>query len=115
MKKIENMIKAMAIGDHNGYKYENMNKNLVNIIKPKFLRTVIKVNLLKDSTITDDTEHMVLTYLAIKSQNNISVEGFSKELEKNIKRWFSTFPIGIGKATLKACLKLTFLRKNYKS
>lgn len=32
MKKIENMIKAMAIGDHNGYKYENMNKNLVNII-----------------------------------------------------------------------------------
>ena len=115
MKKIENMIKAMAIGDHNGYKYENMNKNLVNIINPKFLKTVIKGNLLKDSTITDDTEHMILTYLALKSKNNISVEGFSTELEKHIKKWFSTFPIGIGKATLKSCFKLTLLKKNYKN
>lgn len=68
------MIKAMAIGDHNGYKYKNMNKDLINKIKPKFLNTVIKGNLLKDSIVTDDTEHIVLTYLALKSNKNISVE-----------------------------------------
>lgn len=105
----------MAIGDHNGYKYENMNKNIVNKIKPKFLKTVIKGNLLKDSTITDDTEHMILTYLALTSKNNSSEEGFAIELEKNIKKWFSTFPIGIGKATLKSCFRLTFLKRSYKN
>lgn len=114
MKKLDNMLKSMAIGDHNGYQYENMNRSLVNKIKPKFSKTVIKGKPLTDSTITDDTEHMILTYLALKVTHNLSEDAFALELEKNMKRWFSTFPIGIGKATLKACINLTLMRKHYK-
>lgn len=113
MKKLDNMLKSMAIGDHNGYQYENMNRDLVRKINPQFKKTVIKGKPLTDSTITDDTEHMILTYLALKTTHNLSEKDFALELEKNMKRWFSTFPVGIGKATLNACMKLTFFKKNY--
>ena len=111
MSKLENMLKSMAIGDHNGYQYENMNRSLVNKIKPNFLKTVIKGNPLTDSTITDDTEHMILTYLSLKKTQKLTEFDFAIELEKNMKRWFSTFPVGIGKATLKSCINLTFFKK----
>lgn len=113
MRKLENMLKSMAIGDHNGYKYENMNRSLVNKIKPKFLKTVIKGKPFTDSTITDDTEHMILTYLALEKTQKLTEFDFALELEKNMKRWFSTFPVGIGKATLKSCINLTFLKKSH--
>lgn len=114
MSKIyNNMIKSMAIGDSNGFPYENMNKKLISQINPEVSTTIIKGNLLKDSTITDDTEHMVLTYLSLTSEKNISYLSFARELEQQLKSWYSTFPAGIGKATLNACFNLKFLKKNY--
>lgn len=72
-KYIFNMINAMALGDSFGFPYENMSPVLINRIKPE-LKYPLNVNKIKN-TITDDTEHLVMTYLALlDSQNSQHIE-----------------------------------------
>lgn len=104
---IFNMINAMALGDSFGFPYENMSPALINKIKPE-LKYPLNVNKIKN-TITDDTEHLVMTYLAlIDSQNSQQIEkDFERSLSKRLRTWFLTLPAGIGMATLKSLSKLT--------
>jgi len=104
---IFNMINAMALGDSFGFPYENMSPNLINKIKPE-LTYPLNFNKIKN-TITDDTEHLVMTYLAlIDSQNSQQIEkDFERSLSKRLRTWFLTLPAGIGMATLKSLSKLT--------
>lgn len=104
---IFNMINAMALGDSFGFPYENMSPALINRIKPE-LKYPLNVNKIKN-TITDDTEHLVMTYLAlIDSQNSQQIEkDFERSLSKRLRTWFLTLPAGIGMATLKSLSKLT--------
>ena len=104
---IFNMINAMALGDSFGFPYENMSPALINRIKPE-LKYPLDVNKIKN-TITDDTEHLVMTYLAlIDSQNSQQIEkDFERSLSKRLRTWFLTLPAGIGMATLKSLSKLT--------
>lgn len=106
-KYIFNMINAMALGDSFGFPYENMSPVLINRIKPE-LKYPLNVNKIKN-TITDDTEHLVMTYLAIlDSQNSQHIEkDFERYLSKRLRTWFLTLPAGIGMATLKSLSKLT--------
>ena len=104
---IFNMINAMALGDSFGFPYENMSPALINRIKPE-LKYPLNFNKIKN-TITDDTEHLVMTYLAlIDSQNSQQIEkDFERYLSKRLRTWFLTLPAGIGMATLKSLSKLT--------
>lgn len=104
---IFNMINAMALGDSFGFPYENMSPALINKIKPE-LKYPLNINKIKN-TITDDTEHLVMTYLAlIDSQNSQQIEkDFERSLSKRLRTWFLTLPAGIGMATLKSLSKLT--------
>lgn len=104
---IFNMINAMALGDSFGFPYENMSPALISKIKPE-LKYPLNVNKIKN-TITDDTEHLIMTYLAlIDSQNSQQIEkDFERSLSKRLRTWFLTLPAGIGMATLKSLCKLT--------
>lgn len=114
-KEIHKMIHYMAVGDSNGFAYENMSPQLINKIKPKVKTKIsIKGNPLMDDMITDDTEHMLFTFKALKlsAHSEHSLEQwkhqFSTNLEREFKRWFATFPAGIEKATLISGFRLTF-------
>lgn len=104
---IFNMINAMALGDSFGFPYENMSPDLINKIKPE-LKYPLNFNKIKN-TITDDTEHLVMTYLALlDSQNSQHIKkDFERSLSKRLRTWFLTLPAGIGMATLKSLSKLT--------
>lgn len=104
---IFNMINAMALGDSFGFPYENMSPTLINKIKPD-LKYPLNVNKIKN-TITDDTEHLVMTYLSLlDSQNSQHIKkDFERSLSKRLRTWFLTLPAGIGMATLKSLSKLT--------
>jgi len=55
--------------------------------------------------ISDDTEHTLMTASAlIRSGGDAAI--FSKEFARQLKRWFFTMPLGVGFASLRACLKL---------
>lgn len=106
-KYIFNMINAMALGDSFGFPYENMSPALINKIKPD-LKYPLNLNKIKN-TITDDTEHLIMTYLSLlDSQNSQDIEkDFELSLCKRLRTWFLTLPAGIGMATLKSLFKLT--------
>lgn len=101
---IFNMINAMALGDSFGFPYENMSPDLINKIKPE-LKYPLNFNKIKN-TITDDTEHLVMTYLALLDSQHIKKD-FERSLSKRLRTWFLTLPAGIGMATLKSLSKLT--------
>lgn len=102
-----NMINAMALGDSFGFPYENMSPALISKIKPE-VKLPVSINKVKN-TITDDTEHLIMTYLALlESSNSNEIEkDFANSLCKKLRTWFLTLPSGIGMATLKSLSKLT--------
>jgi ADP-ribosylglycohydrolase len=54
---------------------------------------------------SDDTEHTCLVGQALLRHPD-DVEGFTRSLAWGLRGWLATFPAGIGRATLSACLKL---------
>lgn len=115
IRDINKMLYYMALGDSNGFPFENMSPKLIKKINPKIKeRIIIKGNPFTDDMITDDTEHMLFTWQALK--NSAHVENsfelwkslFTNHMESQFKKWFATFPAGIGKSTLISCFKMTF-------
>lgn len=115
--KINAMIVSMAKGDSLGFPFENMNKKLLKKISPELNKNIkINGNIFLDDMITDDTEHLVLTYLSLRKCEDIKDvmlwrDNFEETMRKNILSWFYTLPAGIGKATLISCFKMSLLRK----
>lgn len=56
--------------------------------------------------ISDDTDHAVLTLVALEASQG-QPEEFRRLMRRGLRRWFWTLPPGIGFATLRAGLKLT--------
>lgn len=54
---------------------------------------------------SDDTEHACMTAQALLRSGG-DVDRFSRSLAWRLRWWFLSMPAGIGKATLKACVKL---------
>lgn len=96
-----------AVGDAMGLPRENLSpkrsmKLFGKAIQPSL---VVIPKLMRFSVCSDDTEHLWITADAlIRCQN--SPELFSKFLSCNMKKWFLSFPVGAGKASLKASIKL---------
>lgn len=54
---------------------------------------------------SDDTEHAILTLLALRRSNNNTAQ-FKAKLAWSLRWWIARLPAGTGMATLKACIKL---------
>lgn len=54
---------------------------------------------------SDDTEHTLLVAYSL-ALSGCDPIGFERELARQLKRWIATAPVGVGLATLKACVKL---------
>jgi ADP-ribosylglycohydrolase len=54
---------------------------------------------------SDDTEHTCLVAQALLSHGD-DVERFSRALAWGLRGWIATIPVGVGLATLRACVKL---------
>ena len=52
---------------------------------------------------SDDTEHACLTAASLPAA---SADAFGRRLAWRLRWWFLGVPVGIGKATLRACVKL---------
>ena len=55
---------------------------------------------------SDDTEHTQMVGYALAASSGDPTE-FERQFAKQLKRWLLTVPIGVGFATLRACIKLT--------
>lgn len=102
MNKYEKILNGQSFGDSMLLPYEFMSKKLAH---KRWNKLGFKQSLFFGYGITsDDSDHSILTYQAlINSQNDIQ---FEKELKKNLKWWLFSFPVGIGKTTLKSILKI---------
>lgn len=54
---------------------------------------------------SDDTEHTLLVAYSL-ALTGCQPSGFERELARQLMRWIATAPVGVGFATLKACVKL---------
>lgn len=54
---------------------------------------------------SDDTEHTLLVAYSL-ALSGCDPNSFEQELARQLKRWIITAPVGVGFATLKACIKL---------
>lgn len=98
-----NLLKSHAIGDSILLPYEFLRKDLA--IK-RFNRVGMKQSLIFNYGMTsDDHDHLIMTYQALKHNN---VVDFSISLSRKLRIWLLCFPIGIGKTTLFAIVKLWF-------
>lgn len=101
------LILGTAIGDAIGLPFEGMKPQ-----RPrKLFGAQIKPDLIalpflpRYTMCSDDTEHLVITAIALlKAQGDPAI--FQKALAQLMKKWFLTLPSGIGKSTIKACIKL---------
>ncbi len=55
--------------------------------------------------VSDDTEHALITLIALKDSQG-DADKFERLLSKGLRRWFLAIPPGVGLSTAKACLKL---------
>lgn len=96
-----------AVGDAMGLPRENLSpKRSVKLFGATIQPALIVIpKLTRFSVCSDDTEHLWITADALlRSQN--SPELFSQFLSRNMKKWFLSLPVGAGKASLKASIKL---------
>ncbi|MDP4179575.1 MAG: ADP-ribosylglycohydrolase family protein [Bacillota bacterium] len=93
-----------AVGDSLGLLYEGLSaqrqrKLYRNIHRQKFF--------MGKSLISDDTEHTLMVAHALYRSCGDEIL-FSKYLSKSLRKWIISMPLGVGFATLRACLKLLF-------
>lgn len=93
-----------AVGDSLGLLYEGLSaqhqkKLYSNIHSQKFF--------MGKGLISDDTEHTLMIAHALYLSSG-DKEMFSKYLAKSLRKWIISMPLGVGFASLRACLKLLF-------
>ncbi len=101
-ENFKSILMGQMAGDSIGLPYEFLNKEKT---QKRFKRYGVNQSFFcKKGIVSDDTEHLVLTSLAlIQSQNS---DEFGNKLKHNLKYWFLTLPPGIGMTTLKSCFKM---------
>jgi ADP-ribosylglycohydrolase len=100
---LEGVILGTAVGDALGLPREGLSPGRARaLFGPPPLQQRF---LLGRGMTSDDTEHTCLVGQALL-RNSESVDRFVRSLAWNLRGWIATFPAGVGKATLRACLKL---------
>lgn len=97
-------ILGTAVGDALGLPYEGVSRGRL----PRLLGLPDRHRFLFGrGMISDDTE---LTCLVAQSliASGADIDVFTRELGRRLRWWFASLPAGLGRATLRACLKLWF-------
>ncbi|APZ93050.1 ADP-ribosylglycohydrolase family protein [Fuerstiella marisgermanici] len=99
---IENCLLGTAVGDAVGLPYEGLSAERA----AKLIGYPDRFHFcLGKGMVSDDTEHACLVAQSLIASATDEVM-FERELAKRMRRWFLTGPAGLGRATLRACLKL---------
>lgn len=107
MDQIIGLFLGTAVGDAMGLPRENLSpKRSVKLFGKKIQPALLVLpNIGRFATCSDDTEHLWITADAL-IRSNASPQKFSRLLANNLKKWLLSFPVGAGKASLKAAFKL---------
>lgn len=101
---IAGCILGTAVGDALGLPYEGVSRQrLSRLLGPPERHRF----LFGRGMISDDTEHTCLVAQALISSGS-NVDSFTRDLAKRLRWWFAALPAGLGRATLRSCLRLWF-------
>ena len=97
-------ILGTAVGDAIGLPYEGVSRQrLLRLLGPPEGHRFF----FGRGMISDDTEHTCLVAQSLIASGS-DVDAFARELSSRLRWWFASLPAGIGRATLRSCLKLWF-------
>lgn len=95
-------ILGMAVGDALGLPYEGVSRHR----QPRLLGPPVRHRFLfRRGMISDDTEHSCLVLQSLIATGDDD-QRFTSDLGKRMRWWFASLPAGLGRATLKACVRL---------
>ncbi|MFH5806399.1 ADP-ribosylglycohydrolase family protein [Alienimonas sp. DA493] len=96
-----------AVGDALGLPRENLSPRRAAKLFPGPVRHgLLPTPSGRRGMVSDDTEHTLLTALALIEEPT-DPDRFARALARRLKWWLAGLPAGAGKATLKACAKLS--------
>ena len=103
-KAIQGCLLGTAIGDSLGLPFEGMSPQRIKKLNPLPLRHRFLFN---RGMLSDDTAHtcLVAQSLIVSGENS---QLFTKQLARRLRWWLFGLPAGIGMATLKSLIKLSF-------
>jgi len=91
-----------AVGDALGLPYENVSRQRA----PRLLGAPDRHRLVgRCGMLSDDTEHTCMVAQALIA-SDFDCEAFTRDLGRRLRWWCAPLPAGIGRATLRSCLKL---------
>lgn len=101
-ESLAGVILGTAVGDALGVPYEGLSRSrgVLLLGPPDRHRLCFGRGL-----VSDDAEHTYLTAQSLCVAGK-EVERFRTDLGVRLRRWFAALPVGLGKATLRACVKL---------
>lgn len=100
--QIVGCILGTAVGDAIGLPYEGVSRQRA----PRLLGPPDRHRLFfRTGMVSDDTEHTCLVAQALIA-SGFEPEPFKQDFARRLRFWFAALPAGIGRATLRACLKL---------
>ncbi len=91
-----------AVGDALGLPYENLSRRraLRLLGEPECYRFLFGRGM-----VSDDTEHTCMVAQALTASGG-DADAFARSLAWRLRGWLLTLPVGVGRATLQACVKL---------
>ncbi|MEO1526642.1 MAG: ADP-ribosylglycohydrolase family protein [Planctomycetota bacterium] len=91
-----------AVGDAIGLPYEGVSRRRI----PRLLGPPDRHRLIFGrGMISDDTEHTCLVAQSLVVSGS-DVDAFERDFARRLRWWFASLPAGIGRATLRSCLRL---------
>ncbi len=91
-----------AVGDALGLPYEGVSRRRLNrLLGPPDRHRFM----LGRGMVSDDTEHTCIVAQSLIA-SNFDIDIFTRDFARRLRWWFAAIPAGIGRATLRACLKL---------
>ena len=97
-------ILGTAVGDALGLPYEGISRQrLLRMLGPPERHRF----LLGRGMTSDDTEHTCLVAQSLISSGS-DIDAFTRDLGRRLRWWFAALPAGLGRATLRSCVKLWF-------
>ncbi len=108
MRKLNGLLRGIALGDSLGLVPEGLNRRQVARMYPG---KIDQTYFLGRGFISDDTEHALLTFYAIRDAYTGAAYSLQDSMRRQLVRWFLTLSPGMGVTTLKSCLRLLTKRR----
>ncbi|MEM7315933.1 MAG: ADP-ribosylglycohydrolase family protein [Planctomycetota bacterium] len=100
--RIAGCVLETAVGDAIGLPYEGVSRRrLLRLLGPPERHRFF----FGRGMISDDTEHTCLIVQSLMHAGD-DVDVFARDFARRLRWWFASLPAGIGRATLRSCLKL---------